>query len=120
MRYLLNLIYLVVLIVLLVCGLHPALPSPDVLTGFWARFWGLSPKLSDARPVVWIHAACVGETLLGGTVIRRLQERRSDVQFVLSVFSVDGLAVARKEFPDLVSFHLPYDFTWAVNTSCGP
>lgn len=116
MRYLLNLIYLAVLVLLLVCGLHPRYRHRDVLTGFWARFWGLAPKLSDARPVVWIHAACVGETLLGGTVIRRLQERRSDVQFVLSVFSVDGLAVARKEFPDLVSFYSPYDFTWSVNS----
>ncbi len=115
MRYLLNLIYLAVLSVILICAIHPRYRRRDVLGGFWQKFLGLVPRLVETRPVVWFHAACVGEAQVCGPVIRRLQRLRPDVRFVLSVFSVDGLQTARQEYPDLTVFFAPYDFTWSVN-----
>lgn len=114
MRYLFNLIYLTLLAILLICGIVPRLRRRDILGGFWTKFFGLVPEIEPSSPLVWVHAACVGESLVAAMLIRRLRRLRPDIRFVLTVSSTDGLAVARRELSDLPVFYAPYDFTWAV------
>ena len=82
--------------------------------GLWDKLVGRPPDVLDGRPVVWIHAVSVGEVGLIAPLLNRLQVELPGKQFVLSVTTDTGLAVARSKYPGLAIFTAPFDFTWAV------
>jgi 3-deoxy-D-manno-octulosonic-acid transferase len=47
-------------------------------------------------------------------LVASLARRRPDWDVVISTTTTTGLAVARRTFPDLVTFYAPLDFSWAV------
>ena len=61
-----------------------------------------------SRPLVWCHAASVGEGLQAQSVLRALRSRRADCQIVYTHFSPSAEAFARGLEVDAVDY-LPYD-----------
>ncbi len=62
------------------------------------------------RPV-WVHAVSVGEAVAALSFIRRWQERRPDLSFVLSTTTTTGHALAAKKLPEGVCLiYCPLDF----------
>ncbi len=75
----------------------------------WAR-WSLDP----ARPLVWFHAASVGEGLQAESVIQHLRLIRPDCQIVYTHFSPSAEALARRLEVDAADY-LPYDLPGAAD-----
>jgi 3-deoxy-D-manno-octulosonic-acid transferase len=81
----------------------------------WAeKLFGSAPLRVGDDPCIWFHAVSVGEVMLLRPIIAELARRRPGWQIVLSTTTSTGLAVARKEYPDLVTFYVPLDFSWAA------
>jgi 3-deoxy-D-manno-octulosonic-acid transferase len=75
----------------------------------WAR-WNRDP----ARPVVWFHAASVGEGLQADSVIQHLRLIRPECQIVYTHFSPSAEALARRLEVDAADY-LPYDLPAAAD-----
>ena len=80
-----------------------------------ARSFGerLPLRIGDS-PCLWFHAVSVGEVLLLRPLVREMARRRPNWQVVISTTTTTGLAVARRTFPDLVTFYAPLDFSWST------
>jgi 3-deoxy-D-manno-octulosonic-acid transferase len=81
----------------------------------WAeKLLGRAPVRLGDRPCVWFHAVSVGEVLLLRPLLAEMRRRRPGWDMVVSTTTATGLAVARKTYPDLVTFYAPLDFSWSV------
>ncbi len=114
MPYLLNLLYLALLLFASPWFIYKALTTGKYRKGMWRKFWGLAPIRFGARRCAWFHAVSVGEVLLLRQVIARFRQRHPDWECVLSTTTNTGFDVAQANYPDLKIFYWPLDFTWAV------
>jgi 3-deoxy-D-manno-octulosonic-acid transferase len=104
----------------LITLLAPVLVVRSWLTGKHREGWGekllgRAPLRIGDRPCLWFHAVSVGEVLLLKPLLAELARRRPGWDVVLSTTTTTGLAVARKTYPDLITFYAPLDFSWATN-----
>jgi len=114
MPFVLNLIYLVLLAFaspFLICR---AVRSGKYREGWSEKLLGKAPLRIGDHPCVWFHAVSVGEVLLLRPLLSALARRRPGWQVVVSTTPVTGLALARRTYPDLVTFYAPLDFSWAA------
>ena len=114
MPCLLNLIYATLLAICSPFLLYRSLRTGRYREGWREKFLGQAPLRIGDRPCVWFHAVSVGEVLLLKSVISELQRRRPNWDAVISTTTRTGLTVARRTFPDLVTFYAPLDFSWSV------
>lgn len=114
MRYLLDIVYLGVLLLLSPWLLYKALTTGKYRRGLAAKLFGLVPAIPRERPVAWFHGVSVGEIHLLRQVIAAFRSRHPDWRVVVSTTTDTGLEEARKHFADLAAFHWPFDFSWAV------
>ena len=98
-------------------GLAPALSrlSPKLQAGDEGRRGSLERLLEwsrrnrdPSRPLVWFHAASVGEGLQAESVMLELTRRRPDCQMIYTHFSPSASRLARRLAVDAADF-LPYD-----------
>ncbi len=82
--------------------------------GWREKILGKVPRRISDRPCVWFHAVSVGEVLLLKPILAEMASRRPGWDVVVSTSTATGLAVARRTFPDLVTFFAPLDFSWAT------
>lgn len=79
--------------------------------------WGRASR-DPARPLVWFHAASVGEGLQAIAVMRALRERRPDAQIVYTFFSPSAEILASRapaDFADYLPLDLPGDVRRALD-----
>jgi 3-deoxy-D-manno-octulosonic-acid transferase len=114
MRYLLDLVYLLAVLLL-----SPWLVSKALTTGKYRR--GLGAKLlgrvgvpASSRPRAWFHGVSVGEVHLLRQVVVAFRQRHPDWDVVVSTTTDTGFDEATKAFPDLPVVFYPFDFSWAV------
>src|SRR3954447_7095338 len=110
----LNLIYATLL-----AAFSPVLMFRSYKTGRyrdgWAeKFFGRAPRRIGDRPCIWFHAVSVGEVLLLKPILAEMARRRPGWEVVVSTTTRTGLAVARRNYPDLVTFYAPLDFSWSA------
>ncbi len=83
----------------------------------WAERFGLfpTPAVDRQRPVAWLHAVSVGETLAAVPLVKRLQREHPDWQWVITTTTPTGSDRVRASFGDSV-FHVyaPYDLPWLL------
>lgn len=79
----------------------------------WAR-----ASRDDARPLVWFHAASVGEGLQADSVIRHLRRLRPDCQVAYTHFSPSAERLAAGLTVDVADY-LPYDLPHSVDRVLG-
>ena len=70
-----------------------------------------------SRPVVWVHAVSVGETLAAERLLRELETALPGYAVVVSTTTPTGQAVARDRFGADRVFFYPVDFAFAVRAS---
>jgi 3-deoxy-D-manno-octulosonic-acid transferase len=114
MPCLLNLIYATLLAACSPLLLYRSLRSGKYRDGWREKFLGRAPHRIGDRPCVWFHAVSVGEVLLLKPVLKELARRRPGWEAVISTTTRAGLAMARRSYPDLVTFYAPLDFSWAT------
>lgn len=117
MPYLLNLVYLLVLLAALPYLVWKAARTGKYRQGWGQKFLGRSPRRDGQQTCYWLHAVSVGEVNLLPGLIKSLQERLPDVHCVVSTTTRTGMELARKRFPDLTVFYCPLDFSWAVRAA---
>ena len=79
--------------------------------------WARSSR-DDARPLVWFHAASVGEGLQADSVLRQLRRLRPDCQVVYTHFSPSAANLAARLAVDVADY-LPYDLPHSVDRLLG-
>lgn len=114
MPFVLNLIYGLILLVTSPVFLYKMIRSGKYREGWLEKFWGKVPVRIGDRPCLWFHAVSVGEVLLLRPLVREMSRRRPGWDVVISTTTSTGLAVARRTFPDLVTFYAPLDFSWST------
>jgi 3-deoxy-D-manno-octulosonic-acid transferase len=114
MAYLLDLIYLALLALYSPVLVLKAWRQGKYRDGWAAKLLGRAPRRIGERPCLWFHAVSVGEVKLLRPMIEELGRRRPDWDVVISTTTPTGLSVARRDYPDLVTFYVPLDFSWAV------
>jgi 3-deoxy-D-manno-octulosonic-acid transferase len=117
MAHLRDAVYLLLLACLSPVLLFRAWTRKKYRTGWSAKLLGKAPRRLGDRPCVWFHAVSVGEVKLLRPVVEELSRRRPDVEIVISTTTDTGLAIARREYPDLLTFYAPLDFSWAVRNA---
>ena len=114
MPLVLNLIYLVILAACSPLLFYRAWRSGKYREGWSEKVMGRAPLRIGDRPCVWFHAVSVGEVLLLRPVVAELMTRRPGWEVMVSTTTSTGLALARRTYPDLVTFYAPLDFSWAT------
>ena len=114
MPILLDLVYAALLLFCSPLLLYRSVRTGKYRSGWAEKFRGKAPLRIGDRPCVWFHAVSVGEVLLLRPVVEELARRRPGWDVVISTTTSTGLAVARRTYPDLVTFYAPLDFSWAT------
>lgn len=117
MPYLLNLIYLLLILMSLPWLLWQAIRKGKYREGFAAKFLGLAPRREFQRRCVWLHAVSVGEVNLVAPLLSALERRKPEWECVISTTTMTGMALAKKKYPGHSVFYCPLDFSWAVRTA---
>ncbi len=117
MPYLLNLVYLLLVLVSLPWLVWQAVRKGKYREGFREKLLGWVPRRRSRRTCVWLHAVSVGEVNLLASLIGRIAEERPDWECVVSTTTKTGMALARKKYPHLSVFYCPLDFSWAVRAA---
>ncbi|MCE9604631.1 MAG: 3-deoxy-D-manno-octulosonic acid transferase [Planctomycetia bacterium] len=117
MAYLLNLLYLALLVAASPWLVYASVRKKKYRQGFAEKLLGLVPKRAGSEPCVWVHAVSVGEVMLVASLVKQLRAERPTWRVVLSTTTQTGLETARKKYPDLLSFYCPLDFSWAVRAA---
>jgi 3-deoxy-D-manno-octulosonic-acid transferase len=115
--YLLNLIYLLLILAASPWLLVQAVRKGKYREGYAEKFLGLVPRRTSRQPCLWLHAVSVGEVNLLAPLLRMIQQNRPDWQCVLSTTTMTGMALAKKKYAGLTVFYCPLDFSWAVRTA---
>ena len=120
--FLYNLLLPLLLVVYLPVFVYKQLKRGNVLKDFGERFGVFSnvqhATLKRLHSPVWVHAVSVGETVAALGFIRRWQQRSPELDFVLSVTTTTGHAMAEKRLPEGVRLiYCPVDFPLAVRRS---
>jgi 3-deoxy-D-manno-octulosonic-acid transferase len=110
----LNLIYLAALFLFSPLLFYRWARSGKYRDGWREKFWGKVPPRVGQQPCLWFHAVSVGEVLLLRPLIREMSRRRPGWEIIVSTTTSTGLAVARRTYPDLVTFYAPLDFSWST------
>jgi 3-deoxy-D-manno-octulosonic-acid transferase len=113
MRWLLDAVYLLVLVALSPWLVYRAWRSGKYRRGLSEKLFGLSSSPCSGRPV-WFHGVSVGEVHLLRQVVAAFRRRCPDRTCVISTTTDTGFDEARRCFPDLAVFWFPFDFSWAV------
>lgn len=69
----------------------------------------MAERITRGEPIIWIHAASLGEFEQGRPIIERIKALRPDIRILLTFFSPSGYEI-RKDYPgaDYI-FYLPSD-----------
>jgi 3-deoxy-D-manno-octulosonic-acid transferase len=114
MRYLLDLLYLFLLLLLSPWIVYKALTTGKYRRGMLDKLLGRVPLSPRARLRAWFHGVSVGEVHMLRQVVAAFRQRHPDWECVVSTTTDTGYAEAKKHFPDLGVFYFPLDFSWAV------
>ena len=114
MPFALNVIYSAALVLLSPLLSYRWIRAGKYRDGWSEKFRGKAPLRIGDQPCLWFHAVSVGEVLLLRPLVREMARRRPNWQVVISTTTNTGLAVARRTYPDLVTFYAPLDFSWAT------
>src|SRR5213078_3738315 len=82
--YLLNALYLAVILIALPWLLYQRLRTGKYREGWPAKFWGLIPERTGKNACLWLHAVSVGEVNLLEPIIKRWQRLHPDWDLVIS------------------------------------
>jgi 3-deoxy-D-manno-octulosonic-acid transferase len=115
--WLLNLVYLAVIVICSPLIVWQAVRTGKYREGFWAKFFGFVPRREGDNPCIWVHAVSVGEVNLLATLLCEFRALHPNCRFVVSTTSRAGYELATKKYADLTVFYCPLDFSWAVRTA---
>lgn len=115
MSYLLNGIYLLIVLLISPWLIYKAITTGKYRRGLWRKLIGQALLRDGDAPCVWFHGVSVGEIHLLRPVVAAFHKRHPDWDCAISTTTDTGYAEACKRFPDLHIFYWPLDFSWGVH-----
>ncbi len=115
MPYLLNAVYLLLIVVCSPLLAYAAIRFGKYRDGWSEKLFGCVPPRAGQRPCIWLHAVSVGEVNLLQPLLTQLAQQRPTWECVISTTTRTGFALARKKYAGYQVFYCPLDFTWAVS-----
>ena len=111
MRYLLNLLYGVAIVLYSPKILYRMLRHDRYRAG-WGQRLGKITRRCPEKPCIWIHAVSVGEVNATRTLVDRFNQQLSDYEIVISSTTDTGLARAKALYKsDYSVFYFPFDLS---------
>jgi len=118
MRWLLNIVYLLLLTVLSPFIAWRIVRHGRYRRGIAAKLLGRLPQSKGGQDVVWFHAVSVGEVIQLQKVVEEFRRQTANRFRVLVSTSTDtGFDLALRRFPDCQVTWFPLDFSWAVGNA---
>jgi len=117
MPYLLNLVYLLLLVLCSPWLVYAAIRKGKYRAGFGAKLLGRVPVRQGTERCVWLHAVSVGEVNLLGPLLTRLEQQHPDWVCVISTTTKTGFELAKVKYAPRTVFYCPLDFSWAVRSA---
>lgn len=118
MKYVLNVVYVSLFVLLAPWMAWTAIRKGKYREGWLAKFGGYLPRLGEpAGRRIWFHAVSVGEVNLLCTLVPELQESWPQMDVVITTTTKTGYELATRRFPDHVVSYCPLDFSWAVKNA---
>lgn len=117
MPYLLNLIYLLLIVLSLPWLLWQSLRKGKYREGYAAKFFGRVPRRTSTKTCIWLHAVSVGEVNLLAPLLKTVENEQPEWECVISTTTMTGMALAKKKYPRQTVFYCPLDFSWAVKAA---
>jgi len=114
MSYLLNLVYLVLIVVFSPWLIYSAIRKGKYREGFGAKLLGRVPVRESDGGCIWLHAVSVGEVNVLAPLLMRLEAEYPQCDCVISTTTKTGYALAKKKYAPRTVFYCPLDFSWAV------
>ena len=114
-----NLLIAVAAIVLAPFAALVCLVRPGWRQGLAARLGMGWPNAGGAGPVLWAHAASVGEMEGIAPLVRRWQQENPRGRTVVSALTATGCATARRLLPDGCVLTFPIDLPWIARRVVG-
>ena len=114
MRYLYNLLYVMLVLLAAPRFIWSALRHGKYRRGWGAKLLGWVPPRMDAGNAVWFHAVSAGEVNLLRPLVTQWQCHHPDWVICISTTTRTGYELAQQRFPTLSVFYSPLDFSWAV------
>lgn len=115
MPYLLNFLYLLLIVIASPWLVLSALRKGKYREGYSEKLFGLVPRRMSNKKCLWLHAVSVGEVNLLAPLLRMIAREEPEWECVISTTTKAGMELARKKYPGHTVFYCPLDFTWAVN-----
>ena len=114
MRYVLNLVYLMLLVALAPWWIYSAIFRGKYREGYAEKLLGLVPPREGGRKCIWMHAVSLGEVNLLQPLVSAVTESLPDWDCCISTTTKTGYELAKKKYANHVVFYCPLDFSWSV------
>ena len=76
----------------------------------------LPDSFDPERPVIWLHAVSVGESMAAAPLVSALRAEMPDLQFVVTTMTPTGAERVRQQMgTSVIHRYAPYDAPWIVN-----
>jgi 3-deoxy-D-manno-octulosonic-acid transferase len=115
--YLLNFVYLILIVACSPWLLWSAVRKGKYRAGYGEKLFGMVARRASDRKCIWLHAVSVGEVNLLAPLLRMIQREQPGCECVISTTTMTGMALAKKKYAGHTVFYCPLDFIWAVNTA---
>ncbi len=95
-------------------GLYKPRANKPSFGSRWKEHFGITPKLNNSKPPIWIHAVSVGESIAATPLIKSIKQQFPDIPIVVTTTtSTGGEQIAK--LGDLVEHrYMPLDFGFAI------
>ena len=117
MRYVLNLLYLMLLLLASPWLFYGACLQGKYRHGWGQKLFGRVPQRTQTGPCVWFHAVSVGEVNVLEPLLKRIAVRNPTWQCVISTTTRTGYELACRKYATQQVFYCPLDFSWSVATA---
>ena len=114
MRYVLNIAYLLLLVILCPWWLYAAIFRGKYREGYSDKLFGMVPRRTGDQKCIWMHAVSVGEVNLLQPLIDQLPTDLPGWECCISTTTKTGYDLARKKYRGHTVFYCPLDFSWSV------
>jgi 3-deoxy-D-manno-octulosonic-acid transferase len=82
--------------------------------GLRQRLGMVPPRLTVAKPTIWMHAVSVGEVIASAAVVEALRTRFPEYCIAVSTTTATGQKLASHRFGSENVFYFPLDFEFAI------
>lgn len=114
MPYILNLLYLLLLIIISPMIVFRMFRQNRYREG-WGQRLGFTPLREGSNRCIWVHAVSMGEVNAAATIVSSIREQLPDCDIVVSSTTDTGINRARKLYGQYATVvFYPFDFTFAV------